>query len=188
MTPPVVFKAFAESVVQKANENQPTEVEGKLLPLPYTTSIPNPRSSRSDQNREMPAKVAIDKIALVERLARLAATDVEALPGIKNIVSSTPRLLMKHRNPEELGALEKGVTRAFRKVEAPLERKLNTATAGWSPGVKNLARKGGRLLIRNPEQIPLQAIPVPGVSPLMFGAKRGLERAIDRLAPAQTVV
>lgn len=128
------------------------------------------------------------KEALLERLVRLGATDVEDLPGIRNFISSTPRLFMRKRSPEELAALEKGVARSFRKVEAPLERKLHTMTAGWeSPRAKRIVRGLGKMVIRNPEQLPIVLAPFPGASaltPPLIAAKRGVEKVIDKVAPA----
>ncbi len=115
-----------------------------------------------------------NKVALVERLVRLGATDV----------GKTPRLFMKKRSPEELAALQHGVTRAFRKVEAPLQRKLHLATAGMEPTKKKVLRSAGKALIENPAQLLLTApIPVPGAGPAAVGVTRGMERLIDRFAP-----
>jgi hypothetical protein len=125
----------------------------------------------------------LEKHALVERLVRLGATDVERLPGVRRLVKSTPRLFMRERSPGELKALQRGVERQFRKVEAPLERKLHKVTARLPGAVKKPVRKGGKLLIRNPEQIALQPVPVPGASMAATGVKKGLEKVIDKLAP-----
>jgi hypothetical protein len=138
-------------------------------------------------NADASAKLSqLAKEALLERLVRLGATDVEKLPGVRKVIKSTPRMVMRHRTPQELASLEKGVKRTFRKVEAPLERKLHKATSKLPGKVKKVVRKGGKMIIRNPEQIPLQAVPIPGISPAALAGKKVLEKGIDRLAPAVT--
>jgi len=154
---------------------------------PPRSSYARPPMSRMTTNYDpqLPNdKYSADKLALIERLTRLAATDVEDLPGVGKVIKSTPRLLMKHRSPEELARLQKSVTRGMRRVEAPLERKLHKATAGIPAPLKKAVRTGGKALIRNPEQIPLQPVPVPGISPASLAGKKLMERAIDRFAPA----
>ena len=130
------------------------------------------------------------KQALIERLIRLGATDLEDLPGVSKVVKSTPRLFMRKRSPAELAQLQHGVTGAFRKYEEPLERgltkALSTSVGGRQlPGkVQKVLGAGGKMLINNPEQIPLQAVPIPGISPAILAGKKLLEKGIDRIAPA----
>lgn len=116
------------------------------------------------------------KIALVERLVRLGATDV---PG-------TPRLVMRHRSPEELAQLQQSVEDSWTRAAAPMKEKAH-AVAQYVPTQRGkvLAEKGMGFLIDNPEQIPLQAVPLPGVSFAALAAKKGLENTIDRIAPLQ---
>jgi len=123
------------------------------------------------------------KQALIERLVRLGATDVEDLPGVRKLIKKTPRLVMRKRSPQELRSLQRGVERQFRKVEAPLERKLHKATARLPRLAKKGVRKAGKLVIRNPEQIALQPVPVPGASAGATVAKKTLEKAIDKWVP-----
>jgi hypothetical protein len=115
----------------------------------------------------------MDKAALLERLVRLGATDV---PG-------TPRLLMRHRTPGELGQLQQSVEGAFKRVQDPVKQRVGRALSGV-PGGK-LLQRGANLLIDNPEALPMQAVPIPGLTPAYLGAKKGLEHLIDRVAPAK---
>lgn len=114
------------------------------------------------------------KEALVERLVRLGATDIP----------NTPRLLMKHRSPEELAHLQQGVTNAFKRVEDPIKHHVGKLV-DKVPGekVRKVLKGGANLLIDNPETIPMQAVPIPGLTPGYLGAKRLLEKGIDRFAP-----
>lgn len=114
------------------------------------------------------------KSALLERLVRLAATDV---PG-------TPRLLMKHRSPEELVALQHGVEGAFKKIEEPAKQRMHSLIDKVPhPKVQKVLKGGADMMIENPEMIPMQAVPIPGVSLGYLAAKKGLERGLDKLAP-----
>lgn len=154
-----IFESFAKRVLQGTRDP-----DGKPIRLEYQDAGALPTEPGGTTR-------GTTKTALIEKLVRLGATDI---PG-------TPRLLMRHRSPTELHQLERTTSRLFRRYEAPLERRLHKATAGMSATPKKVLRAGGRLLIRNPEQIALQPIPVPGISPLALGAKRGLEHAIDKL-------
>ncbi len=129
------------------------------------------------------------KQALIERLVRLAATDVEDLPGVGRLVKSTPRMFMRKRNPEELAALQHGVQRFFDSYEQPAIAKAKTVidklpqkTPARAFVTKNLNR-GAELVVKNPELAVTELSPVPGTGIAWLGAKKGLERAIDRLAP-----
>ncbi len=174
--PQAVFRGVAAKKTMVSNQDRPPRAAYSRPAMTRLTTNYDPQV-RED-------KIGSIKTALIERLVRLGATDVEDLPGMKRFIKSTPRLFMKHRSPEELKALEKSVHRGFRKVEAPLERKLHKATAGMSKNTKKVIRAGGKMLIRNPETIATQPIPVPGISYGLLGAKKGLERLIDKLAPA----
>ena len=114
------------------------------------------------------------KIALVERLARLGATDI---PG-------TPRLLMKHRDPEELAALQHGITNTWDRGAAPLKAKVD-AVAEHVPTElgKKVVRGLGHTAIDNPDAALMSAVPLPFASAAYMAGKRGLEGLIDRVAP-----
>lgn len=135
---------------------------------------------------------ALEKTALIERLMRLAATDVEHLPGVNKLVSSTPRMFMRHRSPEELGALQHGVEQFFSKKQAPVVAAAHGAI-GRLPGPFAHPRAQAAMkavsegIIRNPELLAFELSPLPGsgsvLAPAWVGAKRGIERVIDRVAP-----
>lgn len=129
------------------------------------------------------------KQALIERLIRLGATDVEDLPGVNRIVKSTPRLFMRKRSPEELAGLQHGVQSFFDSYEKPaiakaksVIDKLPTKTPARGFVTKALNHAAGTV-IKNPELAVTELSPVPGTGLAWLGAKKGLERAIDRLAP-----
>lgn len=130
------------------------------------------------------------KQALIERLVRLGATDVEDLPGVGRIIKSTPRLFMRKRSPEELGQLQQRVTDAFDAYEKPaiekargaIERRLPAKTPKRET-VSKLLGHGAEAVIKNPELAITEFSPVPGTGLAWIGAKRGIEKAIDRLAP-----
>ncbi len=116
------------------------------------------------------------KTALLERLVRLGATDVP----------KTPRLLMKQRSPQELASLQQGVSNWWgKKVSDPIMGVANKGLSKLPAGkVRNLATSGAKLVAQDPVgAIAANAVPIPGASLAYFGAKRGLERAIDRIAP-----
>lgn len=108
------------------------------------------------------------KEALLERLVRLGATDV---PG-------TPRLLMRHRAPGELAGLQQKVKTT---LEAPLQRGADRLLAKLPQS--SMLQRASKLVVENPELVPLQAVPLPGASAAWLGAKRGAEKLIDRIAP-----
>jgi len=126
----------------------------------------------------------LEKIALLERLVRLGATDI---PG-------TPRLLMKHRDPHALKALQQGVEQAWnKKVTDPL---MGVA----EKGIKHLpeeatvfgrklkpqlyARKAAKLVAEDPVgTLAANLVPLPGAHPAYLGGKKALEYGIDKLAP-----
>jgi hypothetical protein len=119
------------------------------------------------------------KTALIERLVRLGATDV---PG-------TPRLLMKKRSPQELAGLQHGVANWWgKKVTEPIMGVANKGLSRLPEGkLKNVATSGAKLVAQDPVgALAANAVPVPGASLAYFGAKRGLEKAIDRIAPLAT--
>lgn len=117
----------------------------------------------------------LEKVALLERLVRLGATDIP----------HTPRLVMKHRSPQELAALQTGVDTFFKnKVQGPIERFGEKGVTKLPSKAQPFARKMVGHLAQNPETLLLEPIPIPGVSLMYVGAKKGLERAIDRFAPA----
>jgi hypothetical protein len=114
------------------------------------------------------------KSALLERLVRLAATDI---PG-------TPRMVMRHRSPEELAALQHGVSGAFRKFEDPVKQHVHGVIDKVPhERTRNALKSVSDMMIENPETIPMKAVPIPGISLGYLAAKKGLERGIDKLAP-----
>ena len=127
------------------------------------------------------------KQALIERLVRLGATDVEDLPGINKIVKKTPRLMMRKRSPEELAALQHGVQGFFDRYEQPAIAKakavIEKRVPETFPRVRKMLNHGASAVIRNPELALTEMSPVPGTGVAWLGAKKGLEHAIDRLAP-----
>lgn len=118
----------------------------------------------------------LSKEALLERLVRLGATDV---PG-------TPRLLMRHRSPVELGALQHTVEKAYdSRVTDPLMRVATKATDKLPAGkLRDVANKGARLVAEDPlGTLAANLVPIPGAHPGYVVGKKALERGIDRLAP-----
>ena len=119
------------------------------------------------------------KVALLERLVRLGATDV---PG-------TPRLLMRQRSPQELAGLQHGVEHWWDKnvsshIMNVANKGLNKLPAGK---LKSVATSGAKLVAQDPVgALASNAVPIPGASAAYFGAKKGLEKAIDRFAPLAT--
>lgn len=167
--PHPVFEGFAKSLAKEKKRDL-----GELdldLDLQLRDSLEV--GSADPTTTSAPRAGSREKTALIERLIRLGATDV----------GKTPRLFMKQRGPEELAALQHGVTRAFRKYEAPMERRLHKATAEMGSKPKKALRTAGKYLIRNPHTALTAPIPVPGLDLAVTGAKRGLEHAIDRFAP-----
>lgn len=116
----------------------------------------------------------MDKKALIERLVRLGATDV---PG-------TPRLLMKQRSPQELAALQHGVSDTFRRFEDPAKKAIHGVLDKVThEKTRNVLKSGANTLIENPEMLPITALPIPGVSMAYLAGKKGLEKGLDRLSP-----
>lgn len=119
------------------------------------------------------------KTALLERLVRLGATDVP----------HTPRLFMKQRSPQELAGLQHGVQNWWgKKVTQPIMGVANKGLSKLPDGkVKRIATSGAQMVAQDPiGALAANAVPIPGASVAYFGAKKGLERAIDRIAPLAT--
>lgn len=125
------------------------------------------------------------KQALIERLIRLGATDLEDLPGVRRVVSKTPRLLMKKRSPEELHALQAGVQGFFDRYEKPAIAKAEKLLEKVPhAGARKALNAGASTLIKNPELLATEALPGGTIASAgWLAAKRGLERGIDRVAP-----
>lgn len=118
----------------------------------------------------------LEKTALFERLVRLGATPI---PG-------TPQLLMKNRTPQELKALQGAVESGWSKrVTDPIMRVAEKPLSKLPPGkIQTGARWVAQQVAQDPVGMTLaNAIPVPGATLAYQGVKRGLERAIDKLAP-----
>lgn len=141
---------------------------------------PTPGDDKKTANPGRLSSPKLEKKAVVERLARLALTDV---PG-------TPRLVMRQRSPEELAGVQQGITDAVGKIKEPVRTRAHALVGRLaSPGRLQTALKGAtNLAVDNPEILPMQALPIPGLTPAYLGLKKGLERAIDRFAPAASVV
>jgi len=120
-------------------------------------------------------KTAQVKTALIERLVRLGFTDV---PG-------TPRLLMRKRSPQELAAIQHGVERFFNRYEQPAIAKMTGVIDKHvkHPTANKVLKKGTELVVKNPELALTEFSPVPGTGAMWLGAKRGIERALDKVAP-----
>ena len=130
------------------------------------------KTPKDDQMTANPGKL---KVALVERLARLAMTDV---PG-------TPRMLMRHRSPGELAAVQKGIEGTVGRLKEPVRAHAHAAAGRLLPEgrIRSALTRAADLAIDHPEILPMQAVPIPGLTPAYLGAKKGLERALDHFAP-----
>jgi hypothetical protein len=116
----------------------------------------------------------MEKAAIVERLARLALTDIP----------KTPRLLMRHRSPGELAQVQHGVQGAIERLKEPVRRGVGSLTARLPEGrLQRGVSQMANLAIDNPEILPMQAVPIPGLTPAYLAGKKGLEKAIDKVAP-----
>lgn len=136
------------------------------------------------------------KQALIEQLARLGATDVLDLPGVRKATASMPkvqkalntRLLMRHRDPVELSALQHSIAEARHRVTEPM---VQAAERGLDkiPGmtVRPKLRKGTsalvRMMVENPDFAAVKLNPIPGSSIAYLAGKQGLEKALDHFAP-----
>ncbi len=119
----------------------------------------------------------LTKIALIERLVRLGATDIP----------NTPRMLMRHRSPQELGQLQSSVTSLlYNNVKKPImgvaEKGLTKLPAGK---VQSAARTMAETFATDPVGTTLSAValPIPGAEALYVGGKKVLERGIDKAFP-----
>lgn len=121
----------------------------------------------------------LEKIALVERLVRLGATDIP----------KTPRLLMRQRSPEELAALQHGVDQWWTKrVSNPVFGLASKGLSKLPEGkLKRVATQGAKIVAEDPVgALAANAVPIPGAYPAYVAGKRGLERLIDRAATLAT--
>jgi hypothetical protein len=120
-------------------------------------------------------KVSHVKVALIERLIRLGFTDV---PG-------TPRMLMRKRSPQELAGIQHGVEKFFNRYEQPAIAKATGLIDKHvkHPTANKVLKKGTELVVKNPELALTELSPVPGTGAMWLGAKKGIERAIDKVAP-----
>jgi uncharacterized protein YycO len=135
------------------------------------------------QNPEQDVKVAalssmcaeLLKLALVERLVRLGATDVP----------KTPRLLMRHRSPQDLSGLQSAVEHGWdKRVTQPLLGVAEHGLKHLPSKVQPTARKLTKLVAEDPVgSLASNLVPLPGAHPAYLASKKGLERIIDRVAP-----
>lgn len=118
----------------------------------------------------------LEKTALLERLVRLGATPIKG----------TPQLLMKSRSPGELHALQNAVESGWNHhVTDPILRAVEKPLSKLPAGK---LQRGMRGIAHSIAEDPIgmgtvSALPIPGASLLYHGAKKGLERVIDRFAP-----
>lgn len=118
----------------------------------------------------------LEKVALLERLVRLGATDVP----------HTPHLLMRHRTPGELASLQRGVEGAWNShVTDPIMRVADKGLKKIPEGrVHQFATSSARNIARDPVgALATNLAPIPGAFPAYSAGKHGLERLIDRVAP-----
>jgi hypothetical protein len=121
----------------------------------------------------------LEKVALLERLVRLGATDVP----------KTPRLLMRKRSPEELAGLQHAVTRGWdKRVTEPIMGLANKGLQKLPEGkMKSVISGQVRDVARDPlGTVASTAVPVPGATLAYQAGKKGLEKLIDRVAPLAT--
>ncbi len=136
------------------------------------------------------------KQALIEQLVRLGATDVLDLPGVRKMTANMPktqgvlntRLLMRHRDPVELSNLQHGIAEARHRFTEPVVNAVDRGLARV-PGMKSMPRvqkatsEVARLMVENPDFALSKLNPIPGSSFAYLGAKKGVEKALDRFAP-----
>jgi hypothetical protein len=120
-------------------------------------------------------KLALEKRALIERLVRLGATDIP----------STPRLVMRHRDPHELKALQQGVDNWWgSKVTQPImsgaeKLYLNRLKPGK---VRDVATKLTQYMAEDPiGTLAIKVTPIP--FPIYAAGKKVVERGIDHVWP-----
>jgi len=143
--------------------------------VPIARHMMDQSAERSKLKHYLQEHAQQEKVALVERVARLLATDIP----------NTPRLLMKHRNPMELAALQRTVGQAYDShVTDPLMRVAEHGVKRLPERVQGLARKGVKLVAEDPVgTLAANLVPVPGAHPAYVAGKKALERGIDRFLP-----
>jgi len=127
----------------------------------------------------------LEKIALYERLKRLAYTDVPR----------SPRLLMRKRNPQELAKIQADSERSFqRNWMGPIRRGTDKYVNKMPEGkLRHYTAMGRDLLVSDPigftatHALPVMAAgPAASLVPVVppyIGAKKGLEGFIDKHWP-----
>ena len=140
-------------------------------------SAPSPSIAQQSKPRGFGVPMpGLTKQAVIERLIRLGATTI---PG-------TPKLVMRHRSPQELAALQHGVESAWNnQVTDPIMRRLEPVANKLPAGrLRDVAIKGAKIVAEDPVgTIASKAIPIPGVTLAYVGAKKGIEHLIDRHYP-----
>lgn len=122
---------------------------------------------------------ALSKVSLLERLVRLGATDV---PG-------TPRLLMKHRTPQQLAGLQHAVAQGWdNRVTNPIMHVADKGLRKLPEGkLKSVVTNQVRNVARDPlGAVATNAVPIPGATLAYQAGKHGLEKLIDRVSPLAT--
>ena len=118
----------------------------------------------------------LEKVALLERLVRLGATDIP----------HTPHMLMRHRSPGELATLQHGVEGSWNShVTDPIMRVADKGLRKIPEGkIRQFATSGARNIARDPVgALASNLAPIPGAFPAYTAGKHGLERLIDRVSP-----
>jgi hypothetical protein len=139
----------------------------------------------ADPHGDPAPRASLEKIALYERLKRLAYTD---LPN-------SPRLLMRKRSPQELAAIQADSERSFQKhYLGRIQRATNPAISKLPEGkIRHYAERGRDMLASDPIGFAaahagpvLAAGPAAAAVPVLpqyIGAKKGLEGLIDKHLP-----
>lgn len=117
----------------------------------------------------------LTKIALIERLVRLGATDIP----------KTPRMFMRQRSPAELGQLQGSVTAAMDKtIKKPIMDVAERGISQLPDRTRPMARTVANAFASDPVGATLStAVPIPGATALYLGGKKALESGIDKAFP-----
>lgn len=169
---PSFFKGAQEFFTYSASDFTPSQY-----------GPPHGGSGRARQASHIPAwrqpslRAPLEKKALVERLVRLAATPVP----------HTPKGVLPVLNPKGLANLQHDVEGWWGShVTNPLMNVAETGIKYLPSKVQGTARKGARLIAEDPiGGTAANLVPVPGAFPAYLGAKKLLEKGIDRFAPLQ---
>jgi hypothetical protein len=172
-----------EKKVANLTSPQAQLTKSKSVGAPKTTAPPGPSIQQiaKPNGFGIPAPGAtktadVEKLALIERLVRLGATPIP----------KTPKLVMKLRSPTELKALQGAVEQGWdKRVTEPIMGKLRPLVNKLPEGkLRNAAGHVAKSVASDPVGMGLSAVaPVPGAELVYAGAKKGLEKGIDKLFP-----